>query len=236
MLNLLRLCLCLLPLLPLAQAQCSQFSVAECQPDPDEVIREISLPGDQGASYSQVCQELCGIEEGCNHWSYDQASLTCSLLSYCYITSCDSIMAGPQPDFKDCLCQNSDRCNGNNAMVQENCDFFGNVLWQSDAISDASQCQEFLQLLGPVYGGQMFSFNHSSHTCSILDTGDRDCSILSGPREQCDSATPSTSTTARIATVTTTSGKMWEKNDIKSHFKNIISHFWYHHIFDINIE
>ena len=208
---------------PLTEAQCSVMSVADCDPDPDKVILTARLSGDEGSSL--LCQQLCGVQDDCAYWSYDRARLTCSLLSYCYITSCDSIFAGPQPDFKDCLCQNSDTCNGNNAMVQENCDFSGNVLWQSDAISDASQCQEFLQLLGPVYGGQMFSFNHSSHTCSILDTGDRDCSILSGPREQCDSATPSTSTTARIATVSTTSGKMGEKNDIKSHFKNIISHF-----------
>ena len=208
---------------PLTEAQCSVMSVADCDPDPDKVILTARLSGDEGSSL--LCQQLCGVQDDCAYWSYDRASLTCSLLSYCYITSCDSIFAGPQPDFKDCLCQNSDTCKGNNAMVQENCDFSGNVLWQSDAITDASQCQEFLQLLGPVYGGQMFSFNHSSHTCSILDTGDRDCSILSGPREQCDSATPSTSTTARIATatVTTTSGKMGEKNDIKSHFKNHIT-------------
>ena len=181
----------LLPLLPLARAQCSLLSVSECQPDPDEVIVTIPLPSDQEAA--SICQQLCGIQEDCNYWTFDSATLTCSLLSYCYLYSCDSFMAGPEPDFSDCLCLESASCDD---MVRENCDLLGSVLWQSEAVRDAHECQEYLQLLGPVLGGSVFSYSHTSHTCTILDTGTRHCSKVSGPRqprlEQCDTTTTTT--------------------------------------------
>ena len=146
--------LCLLPLVPLARAQCALLSVAECQPDPAEVIREISLPSDQGAGYSQVCQQLCGVEEACNHWSYDGASSTCSLLSYCYLHSCDSLTAGAEPDTSDCLCRDSGSCAD---LVRENCALLGSVVWRGEAVTDTHPCQVELQtihrrrrpLLGP---------------------------------------------------------------------------------------
>ena len=120
-----RLLLYLLPLLPLARAQCSLLSVSECQPDQAEVIREIALPSNPGAR--QLCQQFCGVQEGCSYWSYDQDTLTCSLLSYCYLHSCDSLTAGAEPDFSDCLCQDNGSCDN---LVQENCDLLGSVLWQ----------------------------------------------------------------------------------------------------------
>ena len=67
-------------------------------------------------------------------------------------------------------------------------------------------CQEYLQVLGPVLGGEVFSYSHTSRTCSILDTGARHCSKLSGPRqpslEQCDDTT-STTTEATTTAPTT---------------------------------
>ena len=188
--------LCLLPLLPLARAQCSLLSVSECKPDPDEVIVTIPLPSDQEAAI--ICQQLCGIQDDCEFWSFDKDSLSCDLLAYCYLHTCDSFVAGPDPDFTECLCQGSGTCDD---FTPENCDLLGNVLWQSDVVIDASHCQEYLQVLGPVYGGSVFSYSHTSHTCTILDTGARHCSKVSGPRqpslEQCEAAT---TTTAPVTT------------------------------------
>ena len=86
------------------------------------------------------------------------------------------------------------------ALVQENCDLLGSVLWQGEDVT-AHNCQEILQLLGPVYGGEVFSYSSLDHTCSILDTGARRCSAVSGPRqpsvEECEAAT---STPAPVTT------------------------------------
>ena len=70
--------LCLLPLVPLARAQCSLLSVSECKPDTDEVIVTIPLPSDQEAA--TICQQLCGIQD-------DTDSLSHNLLAYFYLHS-----------------------------------------------------------------------------------------------------------------------------------------------------
>ena len=191
--------MCLLLLLPHARAQRSLVSVSECQPDQDEVILEMSLPSNEDGATS-ICQELCGIQDNCEYWRFDAASLTCSLLSYCYLHSCDSLMAGPEPDLGECLCGSSGTCAD---LVQENCDPLGSVVWQSDVgeVTGAANCQEFLRVLGPVLGGEVFSYSSLDHTCSILDTGARHCSAVSGPRqpsvEECQAAT---STPAPVTT------------------------------------
>ena len=62
-------------LVPPALAQCSLVSVSGCQPDPHQVIQAVTLPS------LQACQQLCRDEEQCQYWSYDGATLTCSLLA-----------------------------------------------------------------------------------------------------------------------------------------------------------
>ena len=160
---------------------CSLLSVSTCNPD-HEVILTVTLP-EQGLA---TCQEMCGIQEDCYYWRYDSGSSNCSLLHSSYLTTCDTITAGAEPDYTQCLAQDSGTCDD---IVQENCDLQGNALWQSK-VTHAYECQEYLQLLGAVLGGSVFSYSHTSHTCTILDTGARHCSKLSGPRqpslEECD--------------------------------------------------
>ena len=111
--------------------------------------------------------------------------------------------AAAEPEYTECLGQSSGSCDD---LVRENCHLGGNILWLSDAVRNASHCQEYLQLLGPVYGGSVFSYSHTSRTCTILDTGARHCSKVSGPRqpslEQCDdtTTTPEVTTTAPATT------------------------------------
>ena len=176
----------LLPLIPLARAQCSLVSVSGCQPDPAEVIMTLIIPGEPPS----ICQELCIDLDDCNFWSYDSISFACSLLHTSYLATCDNITAGTEPDYVQCLAQNSGSCDD---LVRENCELQGSVLWQSDEVTHTSECQEHLRVLGPVYGGEVFSHSHTSHTCNILDTGVRHCSKVSGPRqsslEDCDDTT-----------------------------------------------
>ena len=57
----------------------------------------------------------------------------------------------------------------------------GTVVWQSDAVIDAFACQEYLQLLGPVYGAEVFFFSDLEGVCYLLDRADRACVSMSGP-------------------------------------------------------
>ena len=59
--------------------------------------------------------------------------------------------------------------------------------------TDAFACQEFLQLLGPVYGAEVFFFSDLEGVCYLLDSADRPCVSMSGPVEpsvgECDEDT-----------------------------------------------
>ena len=188
-----RCLLVLVPLVTLARAQCSLVSVSGCQPDPAEVILTLPLPSDQGAA---TCQQLCRDQEPCRYWSldtFDTSTTVCSLLHAPYLATCTTVTAGPEPDYSECLRQNSGSCDD---LVQENCDLLGTVLWQSEGVTHTYECQDYLGVLGPVYGGEVFSYSSLDHTCSILDTGARHCSAVSGPRqpsvEECQAATSTT--------------------------------------------
>ena len=154
-----QLLLCLLPLLPRAPAQCSLLSVSECLPDLDEVIQEVPLPSpSQGAA--QLCQQLCGVQEDCNYWTYDAASLTCSLLSYCYLHSCDSLTAGAEPDTSECLCRDSGSCAD---LVRENCALLGSVVWRGEAVTDTHACQVELQTIHRFPQSRRRPLSHLKH-------------------------------------------------------------------------
>ena len=82
----------------------------------------------------------------------------------------------------------------------------GQVLFQEDAVMDAIACQEYLQLLGPVYGAEVFFFSDLEGVCYLLDSPDRSCVSMSGPAApsmaECEEAT--TTSTSTTTTTTTT--------------------------------
>ena len=94
-----------LPLAPLARAQCSLVSVSGCQPDPAEVIKTYIIPGEP----TSMCQQLCSDTDQCNLWSYD-SGWHCSLLRTSYLATCDNITAGYETDYAQCLAQDSGSC------------------------------------------------------------------------------------------------------------------------------
>ena len=71
----------------------------------------------------------------------------------------------------------------------------GTVLFQDDAVIDAVACQEYLQLLGPVYGAEVFFYSDLQGVCYLLDSADRSCVSRSGPRSpSVASCSPATTT------------------------------------------
>ena len=132
--------------------------------------------------------------------------MICTLLTYSYLSLCHNISSTASPDLPTCLSQDSGTCED---FVDEDCEMSGAVLWQSDAVIDAYTCQEFFQLLGPVYGAEVFFFSDLEGVCYLLDSADRACVSMSGPAEpsveKCDEDT-TTSTSTTTTTTDTESG------------------------------
>ena len=85
----------------------------------------------------------------------------------------------------------------------------GQILFQTDAVIDAFACQEYLQLLGPVYEAKVFFFSDMDGVCYLLDSPDRTCLSLSGPADpsvaECEEDT-TTTVTSTTSTATKTTG------------------------------
>ena len=82
----------------------------------------------------------------------------------------------------------------------------GQVVFQTDTVIDAFACQEYLQLLGPVYGAKVFFFSDLEGVCYLLDSADRACVSMSGPAEpSVEKCEEDITTTTTKATTTTTS-------------------------------
>ena len=59
----------------------------------------------------------------------------------------------------------------------------GQILFETDTLTDAFACQEYLQLQGSVYGAEVFFFSDLEGVCYLLDSADRACVSMSGPAE-----------------------------------------------------
>ena len=80
----------------------------------------------------------------------------------------------------------------------------GEVLFQTDAVIDAFACQEYLQLLGPLNGAEVFFFSDAEGVCYQLDSPQRSCLSLSGPAAPSMADCEENMTTTTTSTTTTT--------------------------------
>ena len=84
----------------------------------------------------------------------------------------------------------------------------GQILFETNTVINALACQEYLQLLGPVYGAEVFFFSDLEGVCYLLDSADRACVSMSGPAEpsvaDCEEDTTTTTSTTDTTTYTTT--------------------------------
>ena len=164
----------------LSSQQCSNFWVSECNPDfEDEVILQVPLPGRSKDEAIEICQSLCNVQFDCTHWQWSGPTMTCTLLTYSYLSLCHNISSTSSPDLSTCISQNSGTCGD---FVDEDCKASGKILWQSNAVVDAFACQEYLKLLGPVLGAEVFFYSDHDEVCFLRDSLDRSCLSMSGPR------------------------------------------------------
>ena len=167
----------ILNLLPALSIQCSDFWVSQCQlGGPGEVINQVELPTQDGAVI--ICQDLCNVHFDCTYWQWSGPEMTCTLLTSSYLSLCHKISSTASPGISTCLSQDSGTCDD---FVDEDCEMSGQVRFETDTVTDAFACQDFLQLLGPMYEAEVFFFSDLEGVCYLLDTADRACVSMSGP-------------------------------------------------------
>ena len=57
----------------------------------------------------------------------------------------------------------------------------GNIVL-NQKLADAHACQEYLQLIGDALNAQVFIFSETDQICYLLDSSEKICDTLSGPR------------------------------------------------------
>merc|ERR1712198_569087 len=89
------------------------------------------------------------------------------------------------------------------------CDMLGNVVHEDNTLADAHACQEVLQLIGSVFGAQVFVFSETDMVCYLLDSSEKICNTISGPRDPvvdgCETTVSTTSTLTTTASLSSTS-------------------------------
>ena len=166
----------LIILLPALSSQCQDFWVSECHLDQDEVILQVPLPSQDDAI--RICQDLCNTQFDCTYWQCSGLQMTCTLLTSSYLPLCHNISSTASPELHTCLSQDSGTCDD---FVDEDCEMSGQVMVATDTVIDAFECQQFLQLLGPMYEAEVFFFSDLEGVCYLLDSADRACVSMSGP-------------------------------------------------------
>lgn len=187
--------LVLTPLSP----DCSFFTVDACSPDPQELVDTYL-----GVPSSSLCQQICRIQEGCDVFSHTSSSSVCSLYSYSYLASCDSIGGTEWTDTDSCK-QNSRGEPSCKSFVRETCSHSGEVVMEKTTITDAGACQELLLVLGLIYQAEYFVFDSKQLTCTFYSSSDMECDTVSGPvRPGLDICQDTTSTPYTIPVTSTT--------------------------------
>ena len=119
--------------------------------------------------------------------------MTCTLLTSSYLSLCQNISSTASPELSVCLSQDSGTCDD---FVDEDCEMSGQVRYETDTVTDAFACQDFLQLLGPMYEAEVFFFSDLEGVCYLLDRADRTCASMSGPTQpslgECEEDTTTT--------------------------------------------
>ena len=100
-----------------------------------------------------------------------------------YVSTCD-VVAGPDsPTLKYCL-ENTlqDSCD---RFIPENCEYLGNVVFNTTNVQSPTGCQELLVDLGDIYKADLFlhDIDPPYQLCQLLDSATKTCSSVAGPQE-----------------------------------------------------
>merc|ERR1712179_482307 len=169
--------------------ECGDFSVGECGLEEDNIVEIKNVPcnGRDTKHCVKACQRLCKIDSACNFFSYNLDGFECILMrepsENAYVSTCD-VVAGPgSPTLKYCL-ENTlqDSCD---RFIPENCEYLGNVVFNTTNVQSPTGCQELLVDLGDIYKADLFlhDIDPPYQLCQLLDSPKKTCSSVAGPQE-----------------------------------------------------
>ena len=118
-------------------SSCSSFSVGSCYPDQEEVIDTFPLPPNLDAGPA-LCQDICGVVEGCQYFSYSFSSGSCDLYHYRYLASCQVVGGPDYPSLDDCL-DIVDTCD---SFIQEDCSYTADIVLERLSVTNTHHCQD----------------------------------------------------------------------------------------------
>ena len=194
-------------------SSCSSFTVGSCSPDMDELVDSYTdIPS------AALCQQICGIQEGCNYFSHSSSSLLCSLYHYRFLSSCQ-LVAGPStPPLDQCITSVPEETPSCSSFMRENCTFLGSPVLNKTSITDGHACQALLDTLGWLYSATYFSFDSDQGRCVFYSSQQVDCQAVSGPvRPAIQDCQGNITTAAAVTTEEVDTNDTWLQNNVGSH-------------------
>ena len=87
-----------------------------------------------------------------------------------------------------CQLQDAGSCNPAcdicNDLVELDCEFNGNIVWESASVVDDTECIQYLNLLSTMYGANYFSFSRETLMCRLFDSPARTCTGMTGVADE----------------------------------------------------
>jgi len=159
------------------QQDCNEFSLGDCQ---DEGEGSLMWESDKLAN-SKLCQEVCHSFVDCEFFNFYQG--VCKLYSGNSRSNCGIVAGVPEQSLQDCLL--GDITDGGcGAFLYEECQYHGQDTGLSapaGQVTNALECEEYCQLFEG-FGCTYWVFNATDLTCNLLDSTERTCWGLTGPK------------------------------------------------------
>jgi len=160
-----------------SQQDCNEFSLGDCQ---DEGEDSLMWESDKLAN-SKLCQEVCHSFVDCQFFNFYQG--VCKLYSGNSRSNCGIVAGVPEQSLQDCLL--GDITDGGcGAFLYEECQYHGQDTGLSapaGQVTNALECEEYCQLFEG-FGCTYWVFNATDLTCNLLDSTERTCWGLTGPK------------------------------------------------------
>ena len=162
-----------------AEYSCQDFTVTNCEVDRDLFIQDFTM------SSMTACQKACETFKSCQAFTF--------YLGHCELwrdnprTSCAVVSGPPSLDTEQCI-TGSITTAGCDGYVEEECDFLGSDTAFTSTpgeIVSAVECGDFCKVWADidVEYCTYWVYNGTSQVCHTLDSDQRICLGLTGPKE-----------------------------------------------------
>jgi len=172
--------------------ECKDVTVGDCELQKEQIILRTLI------SDASLCQFFCNTLTDCSVFQFNESNSNCTLLKEDYRQECKSSGGPMDKPITSCLEVDLYTCD---RIMEENCEFSGDVILELPigSIADANHCQELCEEFS-VMGCNHWSFDINK--CTLLSSGERNCTIIGGPKSPSMEECKVTSTTIKTTTTT----------------------------------